>query len=214
MRDIAIYGAGGLGREVACMLRRINENEGSPWNFVGFFDDGKAVGHDNGYGKTLGGMPELNSYERPLCIAVAIGNPKTLKMIVDKISNPNISFPNLLAPNVFFFDRASTKMGKGNIITFGCRLSCNTSIGDFNVLNGSVSLGHDASIGSFNVLMPETRLSGEVKAQDTNLFGGRCFVAQQIKIGNNTTIGAGSIVLRKTKDNSLYLGNPAKKIEI
>lgn len=25
MKDIAIYGAGGFGREVACLLRRINE---------------------------------------------------------------------------------------------------------------------------------------------------------------------------------------------
>ena len=62
--------------------------------------------------------------------------------------------------------------------------------------------------------MPEARLSGEVSAGDLNLFGGRCFIAQQVKIGNNTTIGAGSIVLRKTKDNSLYFGNPAKRIEI
>lgn len=214
MKDIAIYGAGGFGREVACLLRHISKSEGQRWNLVGFFDDGKIVGHDCGYGKVLGGMSALNAYDKPLSVVIAIGNPSTLKSLVDKINNPNIDFPNVVAPDVLYFDKDSVKMGKGNIVTFGCRLSCNTALGDFNVLNGCVSLGHDACVGDFNVLMPEARLSGEVRVGNLNLIGGRSFIAQQVKIGNNTTIGAGSIVLRKTKDNSLYLGNPAKKIEI
>ena len=42
MKDIAIYGAGGFGREVACMIKHINESADEPiWNLVGFFDDGK-----------------------------------------------------------------------------------------------------------------------------------------------------------------------------
>lgn len=213
MKDIAIYGAGGFGREVACLIRHINEAEGPTWNIIGFFDDGKEIGFDNGYGHVLGGMSELNSYNEPLSIAIAIGTPRTLKLLVEKIDNPNIDFPNLIAPNVLFFDRESTLMGQGNIITFGCRLSCNTSLGSFNVLNGCISLGHDASLGDFNVLMPEARLSGEVKAGNLNLFGGRSFIAQQVRIGENTTIGAGSVVLRRTKDNSLYWGNPAKKLK-
>lgn len=214
MKDIAIYGAGGFGREVACLLRHINESEGSKWNLLGFFDDGKEIGYNNGYGPVIGGISELNAYSQPLSIAIAIGTPKTLKTIVAKINNSNIDFPNVIAPNILFFDRESTSMGIGNIITFGCRLSCNTSLGSFNILNGCVSFGHDVNIGSYNVFMPESRLSGEVIVNDKNLFGGRCFIAQQVKIGSNTTIGAGSIVLRKTKDNPLYLGNPAKKIEI
>lgn len=41
MKDIAIYGAGGFGREVACLIERINKARETPiWNFIGFFDDG------------------------------------------------------------------------------------------------------------------------------------------------------------------------------
>ena len=49
---------------------------------------------------------------------------------------------------------------------------------------------------------------------DGNFFGARTFVAQGLKIGNNTRVGAGAIVLRNTKDGLLYMGNPAKKVEI
>ena len=43
MKDIAIYGAGGFGREVACLLNAINAND-AIWNLIGFFDDVKT--HD------------------------------------------------------------------------------------------------------------------------------------------------------------------------
>ena len=40
MKDIAIYGAGGFGREIACLIQMINKSEKKPkWNIVGFFDD-------------------------------------------------------------------------------------------------------------------------------------------------------------------------------
>jgi len=214
VKDIAIYGAGGFGREVACLIHQINATEGLKWNLVGFFDDGRDIGSDTNYGPIIGSLSELNSYNKPLSIVLAIGTPKTLKYLVENINNPNIEFPNIIAPNVLFFDKESFKAGRGNIITFGCRLSCNTSLGDFNILNGCVSFGHDVNIGNYNVIMPEARLSGEVTVKDLNLFGAKCFIAQQLKIGTNSIIGAGSIVLRKTKDNSLYIGNPAKKIEI
>lgn len=34
-----------------------------------------------------------------------------------------------------------------------------------------------------------------------------------IKIGDNTTIGAGSVVVKDCESNSIYVGNPAKKIK-
>ena len=37
---IAIYGAGGLGREIACVLKKINMVTPT-WNLLGFFDDGE-----------------------------------------------------------------------------------------------------------------------------------------------------------------------------
>ena len=52
MRDIAIYGAGGLGREIACVLKKINMVTPT-WNLLGFFDDGLEVGTKNEYGEVL-----------------------------------------------------------------------------------------------------------------------------------------------------------------
>ena len=213
MKDILIYGFGGLGHEVACVINHINAVE-PMWHIKGFIDDGVAVGTECKYGKVLGNIDTLNSWETPVSIAIAVGAPKYLELLPSLITNPLVDFPNIIAPNVFYFDNETVTMGKGNIITFGCRFSCNTKIGDFNVMDGSISLGHDAVVGNFNMMFPEVRVSGQTTIGDKNYFGSRCFIAQCLKIGNENRFGAGTFVLRKIKDGGLYMGNPAKKISI
>lgn len=213
MKDIIIYGFGGFGHEVACILQHINDVKPT-WNIVGYIDDGEEVGTECKYGKVLGNIDTLNTWDKPLSVVIAIGTVKYLEEIPNKITNPLVDFPNIIAPNCFFFDKESVVLGKGNIITFGCRMSCNIQIGDFNILNGCVSFGHDVVIGSYNVMLPETRISGQVTIGDRNYFGARTFASQTIKIGNENRFGAGTFVLRKIKDGGLYMGNPAKKVTI
>lgn len=213
MKDIVVYGFGGLGREVACLIRKINEVN-PVWNMIGFFDDGVEPGTKCKYGAVLGNIDTLNSWDRDIAVAIAVGNPKYLKDLSMKITNPHASFPNLVAPNCFFFDYDSVYLGKGNIVSFGCRMSCNVNIGDFNVLDGNISLGHDVEIGSYNMMFPEVRISGQTTIGNSNYFGARCFSSQCLKIGNNNRFGAGTFILRKIKDSGFYMGNPAKKVDL
>lgn len=214
MKQIAIYGAGGFGREVACLLNKINE-ENPTWELVGFFDDGIEIGKEvSHFGKVLGGINELNAWPTELSVAFTIGNPKIVEMLVSKVTNPKIQFPNIIAPTVYFADPETFKIGKGNIIQKHCSFSCDVTIGDFNVMDGADVFGHDDVVGSFNVFMPAMRISGEVTIGDGNFFGVGSIILQQIKIGNNIRLGAASVLMRKPKDGHLYMGNPAKKIEL
>lgn len=208
MKDIAIYGAGGLGREVACLIRLINEVE-EQWNLIGFFDDGLLQGDKNEYGVVLGGIDELNSYNRPLCLAIAVGSPCVVKNIYDRIKLINVDFPNLIAPNLTLLDKKNFHMGYGNIISVGCSISCNVHLGNFNLLNSRINIGHDTLIGDFNSFMPAVLISGEVVIGECNFFGVASVVLQGLKIGNNTTIGANSLIIRKTKNDMTYVGSPA-----
>lgn len=208
MKDIVIYGAGGFGREVACLLKRINEKK-TTWNFIGFYDDGKEIGSANEYGAVLGGINELNNISKPLSVILAIGNPKIVNKIANSINNPLIEFPNIFSPDTVFLDIDNIVFGKGNIICTGCLFSCKVEIGDFNVFNGFITVGHDLRMGNFNSLMPGVRLSGEVQIGNCNFFGVSSVVLQRIKVGDDTVIGANSVVIRKTKDSNTYVGNPA-----
>ena len=213
MKDIAIYGAGGFGKEVACLINRINQKK-LTWNLVGFFDDnpalkGKMISH---FGPCLGGIDVLNNYSKDLSVVIALGNSEVVKHLVEKINNERVSYPNLIDVTFFKVDPDSFEIGKGNIIQGLCSVSCDVKIGDFNVMNGSVDVGHDVTIGSFNTFMPAVRVSGEVRIGECNFFGINSIVLQQIKIGNDVKIGAGSVLMTKPKDGNLYLGVPAKKV--
>ena len=213
-KRIAIYGAGGLGREVAGGIQRINSAGKGNWQFVGFYDDNKDVGAPvSHYGKVMGGMDELNAVDEPLAIAIAVGDPLTRKLILDRITNKNIYYPNLIAPSFRVLDPKTFVVGQGNIIQDSCSVTCNVTVGNFNVLNGSNVLGHDVVLGDFNVLMPGVRLSGSVGVGECNLFGVDSVVLQRIKVGNNITLGAGSVLMTKPKDGNTYIGVPAKKFE-
>lgn len=213
LKNIAIYGAGGFGHEVACILNKINAVEPT-WNLIGFFDDGvekgKPISH---FGPVLGNIDDLNAWDNSLAVVLAIGNPAVVKLLANKISNEKIFFPNIIAPSVSFLDRESVQMGKGNLILSNCLVSCDVKIGDFNIFNGFIPVGHDVEIGNYNVVMPSVNISGAVKIGDCNFFGVQSVVLQCLKVGNDTRIGANSVIIRNTKDGNLYMGNPAMKVK-
>lgn len=212
MKDIAIYGAGGFGREVACLLRRISTETTEKWNLIGFFDDGVTPGAENEYGKVLGNIDVLNSWDKSLAVVFAIGSPKIVEFLYSKVTNEKINFPNIIAPDTLFLDRNNVRIGIGNVICSRCVISCNVDIGDFNTLNGLISVGHDTSIGSFNSIMPSTKISGGVNLGDRNFLGVNSVILQYKSLCDDNVIGASSVVIRNIKTPGTYVGNPAKKI--
>ena len=213
MKKIAIIGSGGFGREVVCLINAINE-ESKEWDFIGFFDDVKDIGYENEYGRVLGRIKDLNSYPESLAVVVAIAKPSAIEVIVKSITSPNIYFPNLIAPDIISFDKNNMSLGQGNIIGFGCSISCNVRIGNFNIFNCFISIGHDTRIGDYNAVMPSTKISGEITIGDRNFFGASSVILEKLTIGNDTTIGANSLIFRNTKDKNTYIGNPASIVKL
>ena len=155
MKDIAIYGAGGFGREVACLIKRINEQQPT-WNLIGFYDDNellrnKPISH---FGICHGGINELNNYPNELAVVIAIGNSIVVKNVVDRITNKHISFPNIIHPNFNISDKESFQIGYGNIIQGGCSVTCSVSIGNFNDFFNFLSLLGFISVISILIGLP------------------------------------------------------------
>lgn len=54
--------------------------------------------------------------------------------------------------------------------------------------------------------------SGKVVIGDNVFIGMNSIICRNVSIGNNVIIGAGSVVTKNCDANSIYAGNPAKKI--
>ena len=212
MKDIAIYGAGGFGREVLTLIEDLNHKDYS-YRFVGFFDDGKHKGEDiNGF-PVLGGMEELNAWGQPLCLALAIGDPAIKKKVFDWITNPIVSFPTLIHPSVMIGNRHFVEIEEGCIICGGVIITVNIAIRRFVILNLSCTVGHDTEIGAFASFMPTVNISGEVNIGEGVYVGTGAKIINQLSIGEWTVVGAGAVVAKSLPAHCTAVGVPAKPIK-
>ncbi|GAB1446301.1 acetyltransferase [Flammeovirgaceae bacterium] len=207
VNNIAIYGAGGLGREVALLISQINGVK-PMWKFIGFFDDQMTKGQQIDGSSVLGGMDDLNQYNQPLALAVAIAAPSVRKEVVSKIRNERVEFPTLIHPGA---NTGSDKngIGHGCIITAGCILTTGICIEDFVMINLATTIGHDAVLGQFTSVMPGCHISGNVKMGSETLMGTGASILQNITIGANSIIGAGAVVTKSFPSHSKLVGVPA-----
>lgn len=212
MKKIAIFGAGGFGREVQFLIEEINSIKPT-YEFIGFYDDGILKGSIINDYPVLGGINELNDYPESLSIAIAIGDPKTKATIIGKIHNQYVNFPTLVHPQVIIGKIKFTSIGKGCIICAGVIITVNIQIGDFVILNLSCTVGHDTNIGDYSSFMPTVNISGEVNIEKGVYVGTGAKIINQLSIGESTIVGAGAVVSKSLPANCTAVGIPAKPIK-
>lgn len=213
LKNIAVFGAGGFGLEVAMLIEQINDVS-NEWKLIGFFDDGVEVGtYVNGY-PVLGGVKELNGWKEELHLSLALGIPKTKKAVFGKIKNKNITYPTLIHPNVISGKSEYVKLGEGCIVCAGNIITTNIEIGKYVILNLACTVGHEAAIGDFSSFMPTCNISGGAKIGESTFWGTGARIINHKVVGNNVTIGAGAVVIDNIPDNVTAAGVPAKVINL
>jgi len=211
MQDIIIFGAGGFGREVQWLIERINQVE-HQWNILGYIDDRKSKGDTINGHKILGGMDTLAEYCGKAAITCSVGNSAARKKIINQIEQTwDFDFPNLIDPSVI--RSGLIDMGKGNIICAANILTVNIKIEDFVIINLDCTVGHDAQIQSFTTINPSVNVSGGVMVEESVELGTGSQIIQGKKIGRNTIVGAGAVVVKDLPENCTAIGAPAKPVK-
>lgn len=213
MKDIAIFGAGGFGREVLTLINHINAASEEPkYNFIGFFDDGIDAGsYVNGF-PLLGGLDTINRWDSELCLALAVGSSKTKKVLKEKIVNQLVSFPTLIHPTVLIGDNNSVSIGEGSIICAYCIITCDSVIDSFVTLNLACTVGHDTKIGKYSSFMPSVNISGEVAIGECVYVGTGAKIINRLSLGSYAIIGAGAVVTKSLPSNCTAVGVPARAL--
>ena len=212
MKDLYIVGAGGFGREVAWLVERVNDVN-KEWNLKGFIDDNEAVHNtiEGGY-QVIGGCDYLMNLQEEVWAYCAVGNAAVREKIINKFANcQHIKWATLVDPSVISSNRVA--IGEGTIICAGTIITVDIEIGKHVIINLDCTIGHDDIIEDFVTIYPSVNVSGNVHVERNVELGTGAQIIQGKKIGRNTIVGAGSVVVKDLPEKCTAVGSPAKPIK-
>ncbi|MDU1905717.1 MAG: acetyltransferase [Dysgonomonas sp.] len=196
MKEVCLYGAGGHARVIIDILRSRNISV-------------KEIYDDNPEIKECMNIPVVNgSISSPLIVSV--GNNKTRKKIVEKLSG--ISYAQAIDESSIVSESAS--IGIGSVIMQGAILQSLVKIGKHVIINTGATVDHDCVVEDFVHIAPGVNLCGNVQVGEGTLLGVGTVVIPGIKIGRWSVISAGSVVTKNIPDNAIVAGNPCRIIKI
>jgi sugar O-acyltransferase (sialic acid O-acetyltransferase NeuD family) len=186
--QIAIYGAGGFGREVAWLAQSIMTS-GHSLEVVCFIDDNDEI-----CGTKLNELEILSLFEAKrkypgLCVVSGIGVPKVREVTMQKICIAGFGFATLVHSNVEM--SKWIELGEGTVICAGTILTTNITLGRHVQINLDCTIGHNVVIQDYATLAPGVHVSGYVH------------------IGKRVYIGTGAVIINGTKDNPITIENDA-----
>ena len=101
-------------------------------------------------------------------------------------------------------------IGANSIIVRG--ILQDTVIGNGTKIGNGVNIGHNTIIGKNCFISSNVTLCGSVVLEDGCWIAPGTTVLNKVVIRENTQIGVGSVVRKSTDPDSVYVGNPAKRI--
>lgn len=209
---VAIYGAGGFGREVAWLVRSCNvEDRG--FEVACFIDDNELS-----HGKLLNGIPVTSltdakeQYDAALVVS-GIGQPRLRQLTIEKALGADFRAISIIHPRVEMSEWV--EIGAGTLICAGNILTTNISLGLQVQINLDCTLGHDVVIGDYTTLAPGVHISGNVKVGRRVYIGTGAVIIngtheQPIVIGDDAVIGAAACVTKSVVAGTTVVGVPAK----
>ena len=209
--QIAVYGAGGFGREVA-WLTQSAVIDGEVPEVVCFIDDDMAI-----CGKILNEIEVLPLSEAKqrypyACVVSGIGVPKIRKVTMEKAYAAGFGFATLIHPRTEM--SRWIEIGEGTVICAGNILTTNIRLGKHVQINLDCTVGHDVIMDDYATLAPGVHVSGCVHIGKRAYIGTGAVIIngtqdKPIVIGDDVIVGAGACVT-KSVSYGTWVGVPAK----
>jgi sugar O-acyltransferase (sialic acid O-acetyltransferase NeuD family) len=210
MENVVIIGGGNQAHYTIDII----EKEGL-YNIVGIIDSICEIGSERFGYKILGRQENIveiiNQYQIQGGL-ITIGDNWIRHIVSKQILElvPNFKFVNAIHPSVIIGN--NVKLGFGVTAMAGVIFNPKSTIGNFTFFATGAQIEHDCTISDFASVSAGSVTGGYVKLGKFSALTLGVTVLDRLEIGENTVVGAGSLVVKPLPSNVLAYGNPAKII--
>jgi sugar O-acyltransferase (sialic acid O-acetyltransferase NeuD family) len=202
---LAIYGAGGLGRELFDISIRINAKT-HRWKQIIFIDDFNKEGEFFGT-KRIAFEALLKIKDQCECI-VGVGEPAAREKLYHKLISNDLKLATLIDPTALI--SPFVKIGEGTIICEYTTVHTGVVLGNNILIQPFSNIGHDIKIGNHSVMSPYCAPGGSSTFGDRVFIGMQSTLKEKLVIGDDAIIGMGAVVYQDVPANATVIGNPAR----
>ncbi|MCL1890162.1 MAG: hypothetical protein FWF99_06665 [Desulfovibrionaceae bacterium] len=204
---LAVYGAGGAGRELRDLARQMDVFAGREREII-FVDDllnGPLFEESRLYSFTkareLFSPPDLR-------FVIGLGEPEERASLAEKVLAAGYAMENLIHPSARPPD--SVRLGRGVALYPGVFLACDVCLEDNVLIMASAAVSHDAYVGAHSVCAAGAKIAGHCRVGRRCFLGMNCAVRENTRIGDGGVVGMGTVVLEDVEENMLVIGNPGR----
>ena len=160
----------------------------------------------------LGRLEILQRYSpNDIALVVALSNNRLKEELSQSFIKKGFSFLNCIHPSAVISPSAT--LGTGLIINAGAIIQPLAKIGNFVMIHAGVVVEHDNIVEDYVNLAPGVKLAGWVKVRKgATIFTGSS-VIPCMEIGENSIVGAGSVVINDIDADEVVCGVPAHRMK-
>ena len=209
MKDVVIFGAGGLG---CLVLDTLLQSE--RYRPAAFLDNDPRK-----HGTTVDGLPVLGDFQQISKVQkngvhaaiVAIGDNAARVLIAEELERCGFTLISAIHPLASI--APSARLGKHLIIGSRVTVCVHANVADHCVLLAGAIVEHDNKLGRGVFLHPAARLAGAVEVDDRAVIGiGACIIPCR-KVGREARVEPGAVVIRDVLPGTVVGGAPAVRVD-
>lgn len=213
--NIAVYGSGGFGREIA-WAAECAEEKGQRMGVACFVDDDEDKQGAKINGLPVMGLDEARRRFPDARMVLAIGSPRARQVIAKRCEEGGWEFVKIIHPSTEI--SRWVEHGDGVVICAGNILTTNIRLGRQVQVNLDCTIGHDVIMDDFTTLAPGVHISGWVHLGKRVYVGTGAVLVNGTEdnpliIGDDSVIGAGACVTKSVPARETWVGVPASVLK-
>lgn len=209
MKNLVIIGAGRFGREVHSWARQARDF-GVVWRIKGFLDSRPKILDGFRIETPVLAAPEDYFPVADDVFVCAVGDPAAKQRYCAMLAARRAEFTNVIHSTVVLAE--DVKLGRGIVLCPFVIVSDHVVIGDFVTVNMQSFLAHDVQVGDYTQVHGHVSINGGVRLGMSCVVGSNAAILPDMVIGDNATVGIGSVVLQPVPAGQTVFGNPARRL--